>query len=254
MNLSIIIASCNREKRAFVTAQSLLDAGIQEVIIIDDGSRLPYHDNNQAGLSVFRLPTNRGPSAARNHGARNSHAEWLIFLDDDDRLEPGWIDWILVHASTELKELDLVHFGHKTVNQDSQTISNITLSTNENPGVLSGSWMMRREFFMRLDGYEERLRYSENSDLIERATLAGARTLHAGFPSLLYTVGRPRRREEMAARRAEACVFYLKNRPYCNRKQTLKIGLMNSWWDRNPLLGFRLVAAFLMTHRDANHV
>ena len=254
MNLAIIMASCNREERALTTAQSLLDAGMGEVIIIDDGSLVPYRNlNSQAGLTISRLPVNSGPSAARNHGARNSHAEWLIFLDDDDRLESELIDWTPAHAGIDLNDLDLVHFGHRTVKQDSKASSAVTLSSHEQPTVLAGSWMMRREFFMRLGGYEEKLKYSENSDLVERAALAGARTLHAGFSSLSYTVGRPRRREEMAARRAEACVFYLKNRPHCNRKQTLKIGLMNSWWDRNPLLGFRLLAAFLATHRDANH-
>jgi len=255
LSLAVIIASCNREERAFSTAQSLLDKEMGEVIVIDDGSRVPYQSrNSQAGPSLFRLPVNSGPSAARNHGVRNSHAEWLMFLDDDDSLEPRLIDWIHAHASTGLNNLDLVHFGHKTVDQDSKASSAITLSSNEKITVLAGSWMMRRAFFVNLGGYEEQLRYSENSDLIERASLAGARTLHAGFPTLCYTVGRPKRKEEVAERRAEACVFYLRNRPHCNRKQTLKIGLMNSWWDRNPLIAFRLVAAFLLTRLDENRV
>lgn len=246
MNLAVIIASCNREERAFSTARSLLQMGI-EVIVVDDGSTMPYPGSDiQTGLRLLRLPVNSGPSAARNHGARSTQAEWLIFLDDDDKLDPSLTEWIGKQDERRLKELDLVHFGHRTEEPNSSSIS-VTLSSHEKPSVLAGSWMMRREFFMRIGGYEERLRYSENSDLVERAALAGARTLHAGFPSLSYTIGRPRRREEMAARRAEACIFYLNNRP-CNRRQTLKIGLMNSWWDRNPLLGLRLVAAFLMAH------
>lgn len=243
MNPAIIIASCNREERAFSTAQSLLQMEFGEVIVVDDGSTTPYQNRNpQPGLGLLRLAVNSGPSAARNHGARSTQAEWLIFLDDDDKLEPGLIAWIR-KQDNRLKALELVHFGHRT--EDPNTcMAAVTISSHEKPTVLAGSWMMRREFFMQLGGYEERLRYSENSDLIDRAALAGARTIHAGFPSLSYTIGRPRRREEMAARRAEACIFYLKNR-HCNRRQTLKIGLMNSWWDRNLLLGFRLVAAFL---------
>lgn len=252
MSVAVIIASCNREEKALATAQSLLDTGMNEVIVIDDGSVPPYQQlGNQAGLSLFRLPVNSGPSCARNLGAVTTQAEWLLFLDDDDRLAPELHHWISENEDTSLKGLDLIHFGYQTFDQDSKQVSLVTLSTNESPSVLTGSWMMRRDFFIRLGGYEEKLRYSENTDLIERAKLAGARSQHAGFTSLSYFIGRTKRREEMAGRRACACLFYLQNRPQCERLKMLKIGLMNSWWNRNILTATSLVIAYLKKPRTS---
>lgn len=248
MSLAVIIASCNRENRAFETAQSLLDTGLAEVILVDDGSSTPYQSRvRHERLSLLRLHVNSGPSAARNHGVRNTQAEWVIFLDDDDSLESGLTDWVQKNTQNTLKDYDLVHFGHRLVNQENPTINDVTISTNVKPCVLSGSWMMRRQFFLDIGGYEERLRYSENTDLIDRTMLAGARTLHAGFTTLSYTIGRPKRRKEMAARRAEGCLFYIKHRPLSDKKSLLRIGILNAWWDRNIFLIIKILLAYILS-------
>lgn len=251
MSLAVIIASCNREDRAFSTAQSILDSGLAEVVLVDDGSSTPYQPRiRHERLSLLRLPMNSGPSVARNLGVLHTQAEWIIFLDDDDSLEPDFFHWFHDHKISSLKNFDLIHFGYHKSNQENRTVSEFTISRIENPSVLSGSWMIRRECFLNLGGYEEKLRYSENSDLIERAALAGTKTCHAGLISLTYTVGRPKRREEMAARRAQACLFYLKFRPQSDRLKMLKIGLMNSLWDKKPLLAASLIFAFLNNPRN----
>lgn len=243
MCLTIVIASCNRQNKASETAKYLIDSGFQEVIIVDDGSK-PAYQINIEGCTLLSLNYNNGPSAARNTGARHSKSEWLLFLDDDDILSPNLISWLKLNHAVSMDKYDLIHFGYRKIDLETKSILSECLSTIENPSILTGSWMMRREFFFRLGGYEEELKYSENTDLIDRSIISGARTLHAGFFSLDYTVGRPKRRKEMADRRALACLFFIQNRPSCDRNRMLKIGLKNSWWSKRPFLAIKLLISY----------
>jgi glycosyltransferase involved in cell wall biosynthesis len=61
-----------------------LDAGLWELIVVDDASRDgsaevagPFAD------IVARRDASNGPSAARNHGVRQSHGDLLVFVDAD---------------------------------------------------------------------------------------------------------------------------------------------------------------------------
>jgi len=66
-----------------------------EIIVVDDYSTDATPDalddlrkEIQTDLTVFRHPHNRGVSAARNTGIRNSSGEWIAFLDSDDEWLP----------------------------------------------------------------------------------------------------------------------------------------------------------------------
>lgn len=66
------------------------------IIIVDDGS------TNEATLQWLKqlkderinviFQENKGPAAARNTGAQHANTEYILFLDGDDRLLPGYID------------------------------------------------------------------------------------------------------------------------------------------------------------------
>ena len=60
------------------------------VIVVDDGSTdatASVAERYGDAVMLIRQP-NAGVSAARNHGAAQAHADWLLFLDADDRLRP----------------------------------------------------------------------------------------------------------------------------------------------------------------------
>lgn len=65
-----------------------------EVIVVDDGGIRPAAGVTAAFAPHLVLRTlrqeNAGPAAARNAGARLARADWLVFLDDDCRVAPGW--------------------------------------------------------------------------------------------------------------------------------------------------------------------
>lgn len=69
-----------------------------EVVVVDDGSsdgsqgrikevaqQLPF------GLLAVRLPSSRGPAAARNIGWRSARSPWIAFTDDDCTPASGWL-------------------------------------------------------------------------------------------------------------------------------------------------------------------
>lgn len=76
-----------------------------EVIVCDDGSRLPVRDALASTLGTLadRLRVrvirhdNSGPAAARNRGADAAIGRYLAFTDDDCRPEPEWLERLLRH-------------------------------------------------------------------------------------------------------------------------------------------------------------
>ena len=67
-----------------------------EIVVVDDGSgdSTPDVIATFETANPFRSVTqpNAGLAAARNRGLRESHGEYVIFLDADDRLAPGAVD------------------------------------------------------------------------------------------------------------------------------------------------------------------
>jgi glycosyltransferase involved in cell wall biosynthesis len=73
-----------------VVAQEV-DASVS-VVVVDDGSRVPVTDELRdrfPEIRVLRHEPPRGPGAARNAGAAASPADFVAYLDDDDRWLPG---------------------------------------------------------------------------------------------------------------------------------------------------------------------
>jgi glycosyltransferase involved in cell wall biosynthesis len=70
-----------------VTAVSRLEV---EVLVVDDGSVPPARVSAVPGIMVrtVRLEANRGRNAARNCGLEMASGRYVLFLDDDDALEP----------------------------------------------------------------------------------------------------------------------------------------------------------------------
>lgn len=87
--ISIIIPTFNRSQKLIRAVHSVLDQNFKnyEVIIVDDGSSDDTYEaltNYMPLIRYIRHPVNRGVSAARNSGIKNSAAPWIAFLDSDD--------------------------------------------------------------------------------------------------------------------------------------------------------------------------
>lgn len=87
-----------------------------EVICIDDGStdesgKIAEEYKNEEGWPRFRTihTENRGLSAARNRGIEESKADWLMFVDSDDWVEPEFCE--VPYQNSMMYNSDLVIFG-----------------------------------------------------------------------------------------------------------------------------------------------
>ncbi len=97
MKYSLIIPVYNRpdevdELLASLEAQTMTDF---EVVIVEDGSTIPCQSivNEHASRLAMRYyrKENSGPGQSRNYGAERSQGEYLIVLDSDCVLPPGYL-------------------------------------------------------------------------------------------------------------------------------------------------------------------
>ena len=82
-----------RQALASVAAQTY---GDHEVVLVDDGStdattRAALDEAARAPGVTLQRSTNRGPSAARNLGIEHARGAYILPLDADDYLAPGFL-------------------------------------------------------------------------------------------------------------------------------------------------------------------
>jgi GT2 family glycosyltransferase len=73
-----------------------------EVIVVDNGSSedpTAIAERHYPGVRVIRTGNNLGFAGGNNVGARSASGDWLIFLNDDTRVAPGWIDEMMAVAA-----------------------------------------------------------------------------------------------------------------------------------------------------------
>ena len=96
--ISVVIPLYNKESSIAQSLKSVLSQEYDnfEVVIVDDGST----DGSVGVVEAINDPCvrlikqeNGGPSKARNTGVKNAKGEWILFLDADDEMLPGAIEY-----------------------------------------------------------------------------------------------------------------------------------------------------------------
>jgi glycosyltransferase involved in cell wall biosynthesis len=106
---------------ASIHAQTLPAA---QIIVIDDCSQDPETDaalralDDDPGVTVMRLPVNRGPSAARNRALREVTASYVLPLDADDLLLPDALADMVAQLESAPSDVGFIypnpqHFGNR---------------------------------------------------------------------------------------------------------------------------------------------
>lgn len=137
-------------------ASQQLDHGGFELIVVDNGSRMPLDALARAWPMVrFLRETEPGPGPARNLGAAHARAPVLAFVDADVIVLPGWLQ-----AGLDALAADA-----------SGPIGGDVRITVANPRRLSGVEAFESVFSFRQRDYIERKHYSVTANLMMTADM-----------------------------------------------------------------------------------
>lgn len=180
---SVVICTYNRrdivvEAIDVVLAQSFRDF---ELIVIDDGSADDTYEVCSAiddpRLHVITQP-NGGLSAARNTGLAAARGSFVVFLDDDDRARPTWLERLdaTVESGADPERVGVVSCGAQCVDPTGaehairlpDTKPPAFSSRNARVLLLAGCFAVRREIYDAIGGYEESILTSHQTELALR--------------------------------------------------------------------------------------
>lgn len=152
---------------------------LAERIIVDDGSAEPVPE------PALRHERALGPAAARNAGWRLAGTELVAFVDADVEPEPGWLDPVLaLFADPEVAAVApriRSRPGENGVASYERDRSSLDLGgrraqvrpMSRVSYVPSAALVVRREVLREQGGFDERLRFGEDVDLVWRLLDAG---------------------------------------------------------------------------------
>lgn len=172
IEFSVIIPAYNRAETLGRAIESVLNQTFHkyELIVVDDGSTDDTKELVQKFPAVrYYFQENKGVCAARNLGAGHSNGKWLVFLDSDDEL----LDNALQEFKSEIDsqpEVKVFQGGYFIVKNGSLIQRH---AIQGNSSFVSGSFTIARLLFKSLNGFDQELKFAENTELVFRLERKG---------------------------------------------------------------------------------
>ena len=193
MRYSLIVPVYNRPGEVDELLDSLTRQRFQdfEVLVVEDGSSVSCESvvgKYAEALNIhYFYKANSGPGQTRNYGAERSHGEYLIVLDSDCVLPPGYLEAV----EAELRREPADAFGgpdraHESFTSVQKAINYAMTSFFTTGGIRGGKKKMdkfyprsfnmgiRREVYQALGGFSK-MRFGEDIDFSIRIFKAGYR-------------------------------------------------------------------------------
>jgi len=207
--LSVVIVNyCQWNNTARLTAQlrdsEAMRRGAAEILIVDNHSpshRLSRRLAKLSGVTVVKNRTNAGFAYAVNRGTNRSHGEWVLLLNPDVTVEPGFLDQVLENAQCfpavdpkagivgfQLRNTDgtkqasagvfptmLRTFAGLLIPRSRRKCQHRALEARQAvPWVTGGCFLVRRDCYEELQGMDESFfLYYEDVDFCQRARQRG---------------------------------------------------------------------------------
>ena len=202
--VSIIIPVLDNYNFTYACLESVLDTALgtsYEVIVVDDGStdETTEIEHRSKGVRVIRHERTLGFTLSCNDGARTARGDYLVFLNNDTVVQPGWLTALIQTFRSQpgagLVGAKLVYPGGR-LQEDGGIIWRA--GTAENYGRFGERWdpeynylrevdycsgaciAIPRALFEEIRGFDERYTpaYYEDADLAFSVRRAGRRVLY----------------------------------------------------------------------------
>ncbi|MFN0064052.1 MAG: exopolysaccharide biosynthesis glycosyltransferase EpsD [Myxococcaceae bacterium] len=200
LQLSVVIATYNRrallERLLLQLAEQTLSKEHFEVVVVDDGSKVPVSDT----LASLRLPyalrvetqENLGAAAARHRGALAARGEILVITDDDMQVPPEWLAEHLrqhqdrrrvvlgkIRPDPQLKAMPLFErwYAYRLAKMATAMESGTLVPRGGH--FFTGNVSLRRADYVGVGGFNPTLKRSEDLELGLKLEKSGAQVVFA---------------------------------------------------------------------------
>ncbi len=204
-SVSVIVPCYNAEEWLCETLDSVNAQEIghdeMEIIVVDDGST-----DNSAAIVKDKYPRvhlitteNRGPSAARNTGTRESSGEFLQYLDADDILPPGKVKRQLAVIGKDGRNIDIVYGDWRKIRENGDGIwekKEIIKQTLNDPeiDIFTDFWcpttayLFRRSIVNKAGGWDATLKVVDDPYFMMKCVFQGAQFEYSPGIAAYYRV------------------------------------------------------------------
>jgi GT2 family glycosyltransferase len=175
-------------------------AAVHDVLVLDHGSR---DQSGEVAREIgARVLTRHGGNVAalRNLGAAETTAPLIAFVDADNEVAAGWLDSAIAAFATPTVGIAGAPYSAPPdgtwVQRTYDALRRHPTSNESTEWLGAGNMVVRREAFVRIGGFDERLETCEDVDLCARAAAAGwdvlavrgMQSVHHGDPARLSNV------------------------------------------------------------------
>ena len=213
-SVTVVIPAYNCEQSIDRAVQSVMDqtVPVDKIIIVDDGSsdrtvEVVRKLEQQFDCVHLIEQTNGGPAKARNTGIKSATSQWIAFLDADDawlpnRLEsqksiidahPG-VNW----AGGAFTRIKFNSLGKKVtvgaspkspqLNGKPDGVFDALAAITNGTSVWTGCMLIKRAELIALDGFDNRIKGSEDIDLWVRLAIRNPQIGFVTTSIALYTI------------------------------------------------------------------